>query len=130
MFPQANNANQFMEWADEEVHKPSGPLTGWAEAIHIYIYIYFKATIYIYIYFLKATTIFKRASERRKSFLFENTEMCLECLLPGPGEGGPQQLLQGEGQRQNPYLLGPNHEGLWRVVYERHTVQGSASHNK
>ena len=29
--PRANNRNQFMEWADEQVHMPGGKLEGWNE---------------------------------------------------------------------------------------------------
>ena len=29
--PRANNRNQFMEWADEQVHTPGGKLEGWNE---------------------------------------------------------------------------------------------------
>ena len=26
-----NNRNQFMEWADEQVHMPGGKIEGWSE---------------------------------------------------------------------------------------------------
>ena len=29
--PRSNNRNQFMEWTDEQVHQPGGPLEGWNE---------------------------------------------------------------------------------------------------
>ena len=29
--PRSNNRNQFMEWADEQVHAPGGKLEGWPE---------------------------------------------------------------------------------------------------
>ena len=39
--PRSNNRNQFMEWTDEQVHLPGGPLEGWQEgkvkeALHNY----------------------------------------------------------------------------------------------
>ena len=39
--PRSNNMNQFMEWTDEQVHCPGGPLEGWQEgkvkeALHNY----------------------------------------------------------------------------------------------
>jgi len=39
--PRSNNRNQFMEWTDEQVHAPGGPLEGWPEgkvkeALHNY----------------------------------------------------------------------------------------------
>ena len=39
--PRSNNRNQFMEWTDDQVHLPGGPLEGWPEgkvkeALHNY----------------------------------------------------------------------------------------------
>ena len=31
--PKANNMNQFMEWADAEVHDENSPIFGWAEQL-------------------------------------------------------------------------------------------------
>ena len=29
--PRCNNQNQFMEWTDDQIHTPGGPLEGWPE---------------------------------------------------------------------------------------------------